>query len=66
MLLIKHELFIHRFTELDFKKYKYIVNVVLGHRNGAGVKMGTRCIWDAEADSYAHDSFKSVSVIESL
>ncbi|XP_076242910.1 dynein light chain Tctex-type protein 2B [Calliopsis andreniformis] len=43
--------------ELQFKRYKYIVNVVLGEQHGAGVKMGTRCIWDAEADTYAYDSF---------
>ncbi|XP_043262071.1 dynein light chain Tctex-type protein 2B-like [Colletes gigas] len=43
--------------ELKFKRYKYIVNVVLGEQHGAGIKMGTRCIWDAEADTYAYDSF---------
>ncbi|CAK9816476.1 Dynein light chain Tctex-type protein 2B [Anthophora quadrimaculata] len=43
--------------ELKFKHYKYIVNVVLGEQHGAGVKIGTRCIWDAEADAYAYDSF---------
>ena len=43
--------------ELKFKRYKYLVNVVLGEQHGAGVKMGTRCIWDAEADTYAYDSF---------
>ncbi|XP_076636613.1 dynein light chain Tctex-type protein 2B isoform X1 [Colletes latitarsis] len=44
-------------SELKFKRYKYIVNVVLGEQHGAGIKMGTRCIWDAEADTYAYDSF---------
>jgi len=48
------------FTELEFKRYKYIVNVVLGQQHGAGVKIGTRCIWDAEADTYAYDSFINV------
>ncbi|KAK2585121.1 hypothetical protein KPH14_008631 [Odynerus spinipes] len=43
--------------ELKFNNYKYIVNVVLGEQHGAGVKMGTRCIWDTEADTYAFDSF---------
>ncbi|XP_031828535.1 dynein light chain Tctex-type protein 2B [Nomia melanderi] len=43
--------------ELNFRRYKYLVNVVLGEQHGAGVKMGTRCIWDAEADAYAYDSF---------
>ena len=34
--------------------------MVLGEQHGAGVKMGTRCIWDAEADTYAYDSFVNV------
>ncbi|XP_050588693.1 dynein light chain Tctex-type protein 2B-like [Bombus affinis] len=50
--------------ELKFKRYKYIVNVVLGEQHGAGVKMGTRCIWDAEADTYAYDSFLNVRVAQ--
>lgn len=48
------------FVELKFERYKYIVNVVLGEQHGAGVRMGTRCIWDAEADAYAYDSFINV------
>ncbi|XP_046479107.1 dynein light chain Tctex-type protein 2B [Neodiprion pinetum] len=48
--------------DLKFKRYKYIVNVVMGEHRGAGVKMGTRCIWDAEADSYAHDNFLNESI----
>ncbi|XP_011639074.1 tctex1 domain-containing protein 2-like isoform X2 [Pogonomyrmex barbatus] len=46
-----------KIKELQFKRYKYIVNVVLGQQHGAGIKIGTRCIWDAEADTYAYDSF---------
>ncbi|XP_043491075.1 dynein light chain Tctex-type protein 2B-like [Polistes fuscatus] len=46
-----------KIKELQFKRYKYVVNVVLGEQHGAGIKMGTRCIWDAEADAYAFDSF---------
>ncbi|KYN43030.1 Tctex1 domain-containing protein 2 [Trachymyrmex septentrionalis] len=46
-----------KIKDLHFKRYKYIVNVVLGQQHGAGVKIGTRCIWDAEADTYAYDSF---------
>lgn len=58
-----HIVFIlHMFTGLQFKRYKYIVNVVLGQQHGAGVKIGTRCIWDAEADTYAYDSFINVRI----
>ncbi|XP_033229936.1 tctex1 domain-containing protein 2-like isoform X2 [Belonocnema kinseyi] len=46
-----------KMKELKCKEYKFIVNVVMGEQRGAGVKMGTRCIWDAEADSYAYDNF---------
>ncbi|XP_011695934.1 PREDICTED: tctex1 domain-containing protein 2-like [Wasmannia auropunctata] len=46
-----------KIKDLQFKRYKYIVNVVLGQQHGAGVKIGSRCIWDAEADTYAYDSF---------
>ncbi|XP_063978307.1 dynein light chain Tctex-type protein 2B-like [Diachasmimorpha longicaudata] len=48
--------------ELHYRQYKYVVNVVLGESRGAGMKMGTRCIWDAEADSYAHGSFKNETI----
>ncbi|XP_034186472.1 dynein light chain Tctex-type protein 2B [Osmia lignaria lignaria] len=51
-----------KIKELSFKRYKYIVNVVLGEQHGAGVKMGTRCIWDAEADTYAYDSFANDTI----
>lgn len=46
-----------RIKELKFKHYKYVVSVVLGEQHGAGIKMGTRCVWDTEADAYAFDSF---------
>lgn len=51
-----------KIKELKFKRYKYIINVVLGEQHGAGIKMGTRCIWDAEADAYAFDSFINVRI----
>ncbi|KAL0121828.1 hypothetical protein PUN28_006944 [Cardiocondyla obscurior] len=49
-----------KIKDLRFNRYKYVVNVVLGQQHGAGVKIGTRCIWDAEADTYAYDSFINV------
>lgn len=44
-----------------YERYKLIVNVVLGERKGEGVKMGSRCLWDPETDSYASQSFLNVS-----
>ncbi|XP_057338768.1 dynein light chain Tctex-type protein 2B-like [Microplitis mediator] len=52
----------NKVKELKFKEYKYVVNVVLGEQRGAGVKIGTRCLWDAEADDYAHGNFINESL----
>ncbi|KAK0082268.1 hypothetical protein PV325_010768 [Microctonus aethiopoides] len=46
--------------ELNFQRYKFVINVVLGEQRGAGVKTATRCLWDAEADNYAHGHFVNV------
>ncbi|KAJ8674842.1 hypothetical protein QAD02_010628 [Eretmocerus hayati] len=39
------------------KQYKYVVNVIIGEKNGAGAKIGCRCVWDTECDTFAYDSF---------
>ncbi|XP_043468440.1 dynein light chain Tctex-type protein 2B-like [Leptopilina heterotoma] len=52
----------YKMREFKSKEYKYIVNVVMGEQRGAGVKMGARCFWDAEADSYAFDKFVNDSL----
>jgi hypothetical protein len=46
---------------LGFKRYKYVVQVVLGEQHGAGIKIGSRCLWDADTDNYASDVFWNVS-----
>lgn len=40
-----------------FDRYKLAVQVVIGEQRGQGVKMSTRCFWDADTDSYAEDVF---------
>lgn len=43
--------------ELGFKRYKLIVQTVLGQNKGSGVKIGARCLWDADTDNFASDTF---------
>lgn len=38
-----------------------MVQVVLGEQHGAGIKIGSRCLWDADTDNYASDVFINVS-----
>ncbi|KAJ0032541.1 hypothetical protein NQD34_002622, partial [Periophthalmus magnuspinnatus] len=44
-------------SEAGFDRYKLTVQVVIGEQRGQGVKMSTRCFWDADTDSYAEDVF---------
>lgn len=38
-----------------------MVQVVLGEQHGAGIKIGSRCLWDADTDNCASDIFINVS-----
>uniref|UniRef100_A0AAQ5ZUE4 Tctex1 domain containing 2 n=1 Tax=Amphiprion ocellaris TaxID=80972 RepID=A0AAQ5ZUE4_AMPOC len=43
--------------DAGFDRYKLVVQVVIGEQRGQGVKMSSRCLWDADTDSYAEDVF---------
>lgn len=45
------------------KRYKHIVQVIIGELKGAGVKCGVRCLWDSETDGYTYERFTNVSKI---
>lgn len=46
--------------DLQMKRYRHIVQVILGEMKGAGVKSGVRCVWDSDTDGYASDIFMNV------
>ncbi|KAM7409557.1 hypothetical protein PAMA_001168 [Pampus argenteus] len=43
-----------------FDRYKLVVQVAIGEQRGQGVKMSSRCLWDADTDNYAEDVFMNV------
>ncbi|XP_068599874.1 dynein light chain Tctex-type protein 2B [Brachionichthys hirsutus] len=45
-----------------FDRYKLVVQVLLGEQRGQGVKMSSRCFWDADTDNYAEDVFMNDSL----
>ncbi|XP_075217065.1 dynein light chain Tctex-type protein 2B-like isoform X2 [Lycorma delicatula] len=47
----------NKVKELNYKKYKLMVHVVLGEQKGSGVRIACRCLWDADSDGYAFDTF---------
>uniref|UniRef100_UPI0037E88297 dynein light chain Tctex-type protein 2B n=1 Tax=Semicossyphus pulcher TaxID=241346 RepID=UPI0037E88297 len=48
--------------DAGFDKYKLVVQVVIGEQRGQGVKMSSRCLWDADTDNYAEDIFMNDSL----
>ncbi|XP_069009001.1 dynein light chain Tctex-type protein 2B [Embiotoca jacksoni] len=43
-------------------KYKLIVQVVIGEQRGQGVKISSRCSWDADTDNYAEEVYMNDSL----
>nr|CAH7766375.1 unnamed protein product [Callosobruchus chinensis] len=52
----------NKVKDLEMKRYKHIVNVVIGEMKGAGVKSGFRCIWDSDVDSFTSDVFMNDTI----
>nr|KAJ3421103.1 Tctex1 domain-containing protein 2 [Polyrhizophydium stewartii] len=50
----------NKLKELELPRYKYIVHVTMGEMRGEGVRIGTRCFWDADTDNIAQDAFMNV------
>lgn len=44
------------------KRYKHVVQVIIGEMRGAGVKCGARCVWDSDVDNYTSEIFINVSM----
>jgi hypothetical protein len=51
----------NRLKSLDYDRYKFVVQVLIGERREQGVYFGTRCFWDSNTDNQASDTFTNVS-----
>jgi hypothetical protein len=47
--------------ELNIPRYKIIVQVVLGETKDQGVRVASKCLWDADSDNYASYAYRNVS-----
>ncbi|XP_058823615.1 dynein light chain Tctex-type protein 2B-like [Topomyia yanbarensis] len=48
--------------DLEMRRYKHVVQVMLGQQLGAGCKYIARCRWDAECDSQTSGEFKNATI----
>lgn len=47
---------------LKFERYKIVVIVHIGDKKSQGVRMCSRCAWDAKLDNYANCSYQSTTL----
>ncbi|VDO69303.1 unnamed protein product [Schistosoma margrebowiei] len=47
---------------LSLRRYRYLVQVIIGEKKGQGVKMARRCYWDSDTDNCADASFVNDSL----
>ncbi|XP_055378635.1 dynein light chain Tctex-type protein 2B-like [Condylostylus longicornis] len=48
--------------DLNMKKYKHVVQVMLGQHLGSGCNYMARCRWDCDCDSQTSDVFSNASL----
>ncbi|XP_014681403.1 PREDICTED: tctex1 domain-containing protein 2-like [Priapulus caudatus] len=46
-----------KLKELEYERYKIVVQVIIGEQRGEGVKVASRCFWDCDTDNYAQDVY---------
>ncbi len=52
----------NRLKQMGHARYKHMVQVVIGENKGAGGRVGARCLWDAQTDRIAQETFQSDSI----
>ena len=45
--------------KMNFKRYKILVNCIIGEKKGQGIKIGCRCMWDMTCDSVVSASWEN-------
>eukprot|EP00794_Sanderia_malayensis_P011191 gene11191-12365_t len=51
-----------KLKDMEYDRYKIVVQVVIGEHRGEGVKYATRCLWDSDTDNFAQDIFTNESL----
>ena len=50
---------------MEYDRYKFIVQCVIGEQKDEAVKMVCRCFWDSLNDDFAQDIFSNVGIAKS-
>ena len=51
-----------KLKSLNYERYKFIVQCVIGEQKGAGINMSGRCFWDSDTDNFAESIYMNDSL----
>ena len=51
-----------RVKNLNFTRYKLVVQVTVGEKTGQAIRLASRCLWDTATDNFASDFYENSSV----
>ncbi|KAJ8315656.1 hypothetical protein KUTeg_007806 [Tegillarca granosa] len=51
-----------RVKDLNFIRYKIVVNVIIGQCSEQGLEVASRCVWDSKTDTYTTVTYKNRSL----
>ena len=54
-----------RIKALQLKRYKFVVQVVIGSQGGQSLEVGSRCLWNKETDNFATASYQNETLFAS-
>lgn len=46
-----------KLKSLNYDRYKFVVQCVIGEQKGAGINMSGRCFWDSDTDNFAESIY---------
>ncbi|MCO5596646.1 hypothetical protein L7F22_050714 [Adiantum nelumboides] len=49
----------NRLKEMEYERYKIVVQAAIGEKRGQGFSMACRCFWDPNTDDYAEETFSN-------
>jgi hypothetical protein len=51
-----------KLKSLEYDRYKFVVQCVIGEQKGAGINMSGRCFWDSDTDNFAESIYMNESL----
>ncbi|KAI5075865.1 hypothetical protein GOP47_0009941 [Adiantum capillus-veneris] len=52
----------NRLKEMEYERYKIVVQATIGEKRGQGFNMACRCFWDPNTDDYAEETFTNEDI----